>query len=497
MAEDFQRAMKDPVYFVDTFCWTFDPRPEAYPHHLPFKLYDFQKEYILWLVDHIKKGRDCFTDKSRDMGASWLVLSVVVWFWLFEPGFQALIGSRKEDLVDDGTLASLFGKIAYLIEKIPFAPESFEMKKHRTYLKLVNPMNGNTISGESANANFSRQGRYRVILLDEGAFWENLQSAWASAGDAAPCRCLITTPPEQPNFAKFIRFSGKTDVYVLNWKDHPKKTKEWYEQEVQRRTPEEIARELDNNWEGAITGRYYPEYAHIRRGSFPYRPDWPLYVSHDPGHNPDPHATLWAQVDPESGRLRIIEAAEFYRKIADWFLPMWGHPIDSTFAYTPEDLALIEKVRNWKRGIHYGDLYGETDNQVTGTSVYDAWRVERDNIPGVFVQSRPDAVSHAARSKATRELFVKGVDLNDTPGCNLLYECLKDARLPQLSESNNRVTPNTKPVHNWTSHLRSALEYLAVNLNWTPNERHLEGDTFGKALASVQSSNNSSNDVIS
>lgn len=489
-ASDFKRAMEDPVYFIDTFCHTFDPRPEAYPHHLPFKLYPFQKDYVLWLVDHIREGKDCLTDKSRDMGASWLVLDVFLWFWMFEPGFQALLGSRKEDLVDNGTLDSLFGKLDYTLDRLPFAPEGFDPKKHRTYMKIVNPMNGNVMKGESANAEFSRQGRYRAALLDEGGFWDNLETAWTAAGDATPARVLVTTPPRKPTFAKYLRFSGKTDFTVLNWRDHPKKDAAWYEAQCARRTPEEIAQELDNNWEGSITGRVYPEISHVRIGDFPYRPDWPLYWSHDPGHDPDPHAVGIYQVDPSTGRKRLVESMVAYKKLASWFLPFFGEPIDSTFSYTPEELALVEKVGPWKRGIHFGDVYGRTGNQVTGTSVYEEWAHS-----GIIVQSNTDAIQLEPRKKAARKVLME-LDVNDTPNNRYWMECIQNSRYPDLGESSSRVTSNDKPIHDWTSHHRSELEYFAVNLNWRPDreEDRLDG-TFKSALARIQSTTRPS-DVI-
>ena len=35
----------DPLMFIDTFCYTFNPKVE--PYHLPFKLFPFQKAYVL------------------------------------------------------------------------------------------------------------------------------------------------------------------------------------------------------------------------------------------------------------------------------------------------------------------------------------------------------------------------------------------------------------------------------------------------------------------
>ncbi len=318
--------------------------------------------------------------------------------------------------------------------------------------------------------------------MDEGAFWENLSSAWTAAGDASPCRMIITTPPEKVNFAKYLRFSEKIDVKVLNWRMHPHKTQEWYEKECERRTSEEIARELDNNWEGAITGRVYPEISHVRVGDFPYHPDWPLYVSHDPGHDPDPHAMGWFQVNPENGRVRLLECFEGNKKIAPWFGPLFGFPIDSQFTYTPDELALIERVKEWKRGVHYGDPYGRTQNQVTGSSLYS----EFQKLFQVYVQSNTKENDLESRKKAARRVLMN-LDVNETTNTKYFMECIFAARYPDVGENSNRVTPNDKPIHDWTSHMRTMLDFFGVNFKGIKtSELEPRGATFAKALASVQ-----------
>lgn len=477
--QDVARAASDPCFFISRFCWTFDPRKDAYPHHHPFELYDFQKAYVLQMVEAIRNGEDLFTEKSRDMGVSWMVLGVIFWFWLYEPGFQALIGTRNESLVDNGTIDSLFGKLAYLIQRCQIQPKGFDYLKHRTYLKIINPQNGNVIKGESANANFSRQGRYRVIFMDEFAFWEDSRGAWSAAGDASPCRIVVTTPPTKVNFSKYLRFSGIIKVVTLHWRLHPKKDETWYEQQKARRTPEEVARELDINWEGSLTGRVYPEVDRVRFGSFPYRPELPLWVAHDPGHHPDPHAIGWFQPDPSTGRIRLVETFEAPQKTAAWFLPLFGFPIDSQHSYTSSELELIRLTSEWKKGIHVGDLYGRTRNEVSGTSVYDEWANN-----GIHVQVNTKKIDLESRKTSARSLL-PSLDINDTPRNRYFLECIKSARYPDLSEFSNRVTANVVPVHDWTSHNRSMLEYFAVNYDSFNFVRHEEDRPAGLTFADM------------
>lgn len=95
----FQLCKEDPVFFIENFGWTFDPRRE--PFHFPFILYDYQKDFVRWVVQKIKVGEDGLTEKSRDMGATWIFVWVLYWFWRFNDAFNGLLGSYKEKLVDD------------------------------------------------------------------------------------------------------------------------------------------------------------------------------------------------------------------------------------------------------------------------------------------------------------------------------------------------------------------------------------------------------------
>lgn len=480
--EDAKRCKEDPVYFVNKYGWTFDPRPTAPEHHLRFKLYPFQEEYLLWIILCIKEGKDGLTEKSRDMGVSWLHMAAYLWCWLYLPGFQCLIGSRKEDLVDNGLSDSLFGKIDYLLERLPFQPKGYDSKKHRTYMRLINPVNGNSIKGESANAEFSRQGRYSVVFMDEVAFWERPESAWTASGEATKCRMGVTTPPKQRNFVTALRNLAAqqaiaTDLKTLHWRLHPLKDEAWYEEQKLRKLPEELAQEIDINWEGSITGRVYPEIEHVRVGNFPYRVDLPLYVSHDPGAT-DPYALVWWQSDPATGRVRLVDCFERGNKIVDWFAPLFGAPLDSQFTYTKEEYDFIQLVKEWKGAIHYGDPYGENKNSnVTRQSAFDRWRDFN-----IYVQTNTKANNLEIRKTELKRVLMH-LDVNDTPRTRYWMECMKNSKYPDLPENSQRVTPNVKPIHDWTSHMRTASEYFAVNFKWDIVEKQATGFTFEKAAA--------------
>jgi len=249
---------KDVLYWVNTFCSTYNPRKT--PSVIPFITYEYEDKLILDLVDHIRGQKDLLIDKSRDMGVTWCVLLAFTWLWQFgDEGSDFLVGSRKEQYIDVmGNMDTLLEKVRFLIRNEPvwLRPKGFDFKTHSNYLKIVNPETKSTITGEATNNNFSRGGRRRAIFFDEFAFWECDQAAWRASADSTNCRIVVSTPYGFNNqFAK-LRHSGSIDVRSLHWTLHPEKDKAWYDNECKRRNNDavEIAQELDINYEGSEEG---------------------------------------------------------------------------------------------------------------------------------------------------------------------------------------------------------------------------------------------------
>ena len=278
---------RDPVFAFNAFFFTLDVRKRPL-HHQPFCTYSYQDDAIRILVESIRTGVDCGLEKTRDMGASWLVLLVFLWFWL-DPkgGADFLLGSRIEDYVDKkGDMRALLPKVRYALYKLPkwLRPKDFIPKNHDNFMRLQNPETGASITGESNNANFSTGGRYLAILFDEFAKWEGTdKSAWMAAGDATPCRLPVSTPfGAAGQYYDYVTDPTKRKVR-LHWSLHPEKAEgaycvwprrledeeswdetdlsdvnlerfvrsPWYDRQCQRRSMLEVAQELDIDYVGA------------------------------------------------------------------------------------------------------------------------------------------------------------------------------------------------------------------------------------------------------
>lgn len=236
-------CLNNPIYFINTFAITYDPRlaEQNKPAKIPFDLFPKQQQLITFLEDRLKAGEEGLVEKSRGVGWTWVAAAFAVHHWLFIPGFLTSFGSRKEELVDTiGDPKSIFDKIRTIIYALPkwMLPPSYDRKRHDNHCRIVNPYNGNTITGE-AGSQMGRGGRSSLYLLDEAAFLEHDESVAAAVLDNANCRIWASTVnPENPLGTIFAkkRHDGSlapNQIFTFEWRDNPTRTDEWAKKKKQ------------------------------------------------------------------------------------------------------------------------------------------------------------------------------------------------------------------------------------------------------------------------
>jgi hypothetical protein len=260
-----RRCQKDILFWVNVFCWTFDPRKTdaGDSPHIPFITWPFQDKVLLRLAAHIGKD-DVGIEKSRDMGASWLCLLAFLHQWQFLPGRAFMVVSRNERLVDAPSDPDcLFWKLDYLLKEQP----SFLVPRfRRTALHLENLDNGSYIDGASTTADVGRGGRRTAFLVDEYGAFEPADSHAVNAATADNTRSRIFNSTYKGTVGAFYEQMQRPEIVrlSLHWSLHPEKAKgaykddagkwrsEWYAKQCKRIvTPALIAQELDMDPQGA------------------------------------------------------------------------------------------------------------------------------------------------------------------------------------------------------------------------------------------------------
>jgi len=449
-------SKEDCVWFINHFLYTYDPRKDN-PHR-PFVLYPFQEEVVHKLIHNIESGEDLLVEKSRDMGITWVTLAVGLWGWLYK-GWDGRVGSRTEQYVDtQGDMGSLFEKLRYMLEKLPdyLLPKGFVRAKHGTYMKVVNPETGAAIIGEAPTANFGTGDRKKWALLDEFAYWPHSETSWRKLGDTTPCRIAVSTPEGQFNKFSHLRHDGNIEVLTLHWKLHPEKDEEWYEKEKKRRTPEEIAQELDISYSASVTGRVYPEVDGIEVVEDDHNPGLPLYTGVDFGEGGnDPTAIIWAQYEPVSGSWIILDALSDNRGDIQWFSQFLTGSITQYDELNDEQLKMIQRHSKWQTPQHWGDPYNG-DKTMLNTSIKNEYEKH-----GVYI-NLAKRMNVEERIRKTR-IVMKSVKVHNRCSDTFL-SAMQNARYPQVKETSQATTAKIKPIHDWTSHYRTAFEYLVTSI---------------------------------
>ena len=173
-AAELSRCSRDPVYWINTWCWTYDPRrPDI--RWIPFELWPAQDQYIRWLISVVRRGGPSTVVKPRDVGASWLNAAFAVWCLCYLEGASIGMASRKLMYVESGSPDSLFGKAWSILERLPqwMRPP---VRRVRSPMPLIrNLSNGSELKGEGGD-NVGRGGRSLWYLLDEAAYLEDQES---------------------------------------------------------------------------------------------------------------------------------------------------------------------------------------------------------------------------------------------------------------------------------------------------------------------------------
>lgn len=256
----FKRHYKNNfVDFINDWMWTHDPRKQTMPYR-PFLLFPRQEEYIHWLNDRYAKREDGLTEKSREMGVTWLCCAYATCLWLFRPGSKIGFGSRKEELVDKlGDPDSIFEKVRYLLRTIPpeFLPIGYSEQNDAPHLKIINRMNGSTMTGEGGD-NIGRGGRNSIYFKDESAFYARPERVDAALSQNSDVKIDVSTPNGAGNPFYEKRRKGKLPVFTFHWKQDPRKDQAWYDYQVETSTPFTVAQEIDIDYEASREGVLIP-----------------------------------------------------------------------------------------------------------------------------------------------------------------------------------------------------------------------------------------------
>lgn len=218
------RACKDDIlFFINTFAIQFNPEHFGYEEG-PFITWGFQDQAIRDVLACIEDREDARWPKSREMGASWMILMVIDWLCRFHRTKKALIVSRDADAVDrPDDPDCLFWKLDYLHDALP---PWMKFGRKRRKMGIVFPESGSTINGEANTVSAGVGGRAAIALFDEFGMFKDGEEIFSRTADVSHCRIFVFTHKNSQSMAYDLCYNPK---YVemreikTHWTQHPEK----------------------------------------------------------------------------------------------------------------------------------------------------------------------------------------------------------------------------------------------------------------------------------
>lgn len=250
-----------PAQFLNDWACTQDPRliERGLPAIIPFVLFPKQVQWVEWIIARWKAQEAGLTEKSRDMGISWLAVSLACTLCLFYPGMQIGFGSRKEDYVDKvGQPKSLFWKGRFFMRHLPREFRGGWIPgRDAPRMRLHFRETGSDITGEAGD-NIGRGDRTGIYFVDESAHIERQDLVEASLSATTNCRQDMSSVNGPANAFAKKRWSGRVPVFIFDWRDDPRKGQAWYDKEVARLDPITLAQEIDRDYNASVGGIVIP-----------------------------------------------------------------------------------------------------------------------------------------------------------------------------------------------------------------------------------------------
>ncbi len=493
------------LYWINTYVWTFDPRLEEGERRAPFATYEFQDDAIKWMLDRIQAQESAVIEKSRDMGASWMMAAIAVWMCVFYENMVPYFMSMREFDVDDRTPDSLFGKCRFLLENLPEWQKAGWIQHANdidTKMSMKFPKTGSNLKGILSKGTAGRSGRAKVVMADEFAFVEDSEKVLRSLGDLSKCKFYVSTANGMANAQYRMAMDRNMQKLTLHWKrsNHPMKNTEWATLRRNRPdvTAETWASEQEIDYAGSTPGRVYSKFISVEDARLPW-----CHVKSGPYYEYDKNYDVWTGQDYGQADDTFICYAQ--RKPS---LPEHHDFTKEMLVFVDEDYGDGITVDEWRyilnnKGYRYAEHIGDwrTGNQsdslrstwiknfrreITGPIYSHRLGMSVDPGPVVIILGRY-VTEDGPIQTVQRKLNTIGAIAINPDKCPMLLMAAQNWSYPTQENPLNGITekiPGSKPNHDAFSHAMKAFGYI---IDWLyGKDRVEEGKNFSAPYSTGQ-----------
>ncbi len=234
---EYLKCAQDPVHFMKKYCTIQHPTKGK----IKFDLYDFQEK----MLTDFKENRYNIILKSRQLGISTLSAGYSLWTMLFHADKNVLVIAKDKD-----TAKNLVTKVRVMYSNLPQWLKTNVDEDNKLSLRLGN---GSQIKAVAATSEAGRSEALSLLVIDEAAFIENIDSIWTAAQQtlATGGDCIALSTPNGVGNWFHKQWMGAEDgsnefnTIKLHWTNHPDRDEHWRKEQDKVLGPSQAAQECD------------------------------------------------------------------------------------------------------------------------------------------------------------------------------------------------------------------------------------------------------------
>ena len=251
--QEYVKCASDPAHFMKKYCYIQHPQRGR----IMFNLYPFQDKVLnLW-----KDNPYSIVLKSRQLGISTLSAGYSLWLMLFHKDKNVLCIATKQE-----TAKNMVTKVKFMYENLPSWLKVTADENNKLTLRLNN---GSQIKAVSAAGDAGRSEAVSLLLIDEAAFIEGIDTIWASAQQTLATgggAIVLSTPYGTGNWfhQAWVRAENSENDFLpikLPWYVHPERDEAWRKkQDELLGDPRMASQECDCDFASSGDVVFYNEY---------------------------------------------------------------------------------------------------------------------------------------------------------------------------------------------------------------------------------------------
>lgn len=160
------KRCKNPIYFIKNYIFIQHPTLGK----IPFKTWKFQEQ----VLEDFQNNKFNIVLKSRQLGLSTLSSAYILWMMLFRKNSNiATVSIKRSDASD------IIKKIKYAYKFLPDWLQTAKVQSDNVFEFSLE--NGSRVQASATTSNIARGQALSLLFIDEAAFIDGLEEAWASA----------------------------------------------------------------------------------------------------------------------------------------------------------------------------------------------------------------------------------------------------------------------------------------------------------------------------